>query len=157
MSRKTADQWFDAYAVSHQNETNKLIHWICVPAIYAVIMGLLWDIPVPAAIADIPLANFATLGAIVALIFYFRLSLTIGLGMLAFTGFCFAAIAGYESLGLGGVWIPSLAIFVIAWIFQFIGHELEGAKPSFFEDIQFLLVGPAWFLGHLYRRAGIPY
>ncbi len=154
---KTADQWFDAYAVSHQNSTNKLIHWICVPAIYAVIMGLLWDIPVPAAIAEVPLANFATLGAAVAMVFYFRMSFSIGLGMLAFTGLSFGLIAGYESLGLGGVWIPSLAIFVIAWIFQFIGHEIEGQKPSFFEDIQFLLVGPAWFLGHLYRRAGIAY
>ena len=33
---------------------------------------------------------------------------------------------------------------MIAWIGQFIGHKIEGAKPSFFEDLQFLLIGPAW-------------
>ncbi len=38
----------------------------------------------------------------------------------------------------------SLAIFVIAWIGQFYGHKVEGKKPSFLKDLQFLLIGPAW-------------
>jgi uncharacterized membrane protein YGL010W len=48
-------------------------------------------------------------------------------------------------------------VFVLAWIGQFVGHMIEGRKPSFFEDVKFLLVGPAWLLGFIYRRAGIPY
>jgi uncharacterized membrane protein YGL010W len=48
-------------------------------------------------------------------------------------------------------------VFVLAWIGQFVGHLIEGRKPSFFEDIKFLLIGPAWLLGFIYRRAGIPY
>jgi uncharacterized membrane protein YGL010W len=157
MSNKTADQWFDEYAISHRNSANKLIHWICVPTIYAAVIGLLWDIPVPAAIQGIPLANWATAAAVVAMAFYFRLALSIGLGMLIFTGLIFALIGGYERLSSGGVWTPSLIIFVVAWIFQFIGHKIEGAKPSFLKDIQFLLVGPAWLLGYIYRRSGVPY
>ena len=42
---KTAKQWFDEYAVSHQNETNKLIHFICVPVIFYSVIGLLMSIP----------------------------------------------------------------------------------------------------------------
>ena len=49
------------------------------------------------------------------------------------------------------------AVFIVAWIGQFIGHAIEGRKPSFFEDVKFLLVGPAWLLHFIYRRAGIPY
>ena len=49
------------------------------------------------------------------------------------------------------------AVFVVAWIGQFIGHAIEGKKPSFFEDVKFLLVGPAWLLHFVYRRAGIRY
>ena len=48
-------------------------------------------------------------------------------------------------------------VFVLAWIGQFVGHMIEGRKPSFFEDVKFLLVGPAWLLGFIYRRAGIRY
>jgi uncharacterized membrane protein YGL010W len=51
----------------------------------------------------------------------------------------------------------SLGIFVLAWIGQFIGHHVEGKKPSFFKDLQFLLIGPAWLLGFLFRLAGVRY
>ena len=51
----------------------------------------------------------------------------------------------------------AVAVFVLAWIGQFIGHAIEGRKPSFFEDVKFLLVGPAWLLHLAYRRAGIRY
>jgi uncharacterized membrane protein YGL010W len=53
-------------------------------------------------------------------------------------------------------WIAG-ALFVFAWVFQFAGHEVEGKKPSFFKDLQFLLIGPAWLMHFLFRRLGIPY
>jgi len=55
------------------------------------------------------------------------------------------------------LWAISLTLFVLAWIGQFIGHKIEGKKPSFFKDIQFLLVGPAWLMGFIYKRLGINY
>ena len=55
------------------------------------------------------------------------------------------------------LWKVSLIIFVIAWIGQFIGHEIEGKKPSFLQDIQFLLIGPAWLLSFIYKKLGIKY
>jgi uncharacterized membrane protein YGL010W len=51
----------------------------------------------------------------------------------------------------------AIVVFVLAWIGQFIGHMVEGRKPSFFEDLGFLLVGPAWLLSFVYQRAGIRY
>jgi uncharacterized membrane protein YGL010W len=55
------------------------------------------------------------------------------------------------------LWATCLVIFVAAWIGQFIGHAFEGKRPSFTKDLQFLLIGPLWLLGHLYRRVGIAY
>jgi uncharacterized membrane protein YGL010W len=51
----------------------------------------------------------------------------------------------------------SIAIFVVAWIGQFIGHKIEGKKPSFLDDLRFLLIGPLFVLGFLYRRLRLAY
>jgi uncharacterized membrane protein YGL010W len=77
--------------------------------------------------------------------------------MLAFAVVFFALIVGFDKLGWWPVWRAALGIFIVAWILQFVGHKLEGKKPAFFEDIQFLLIGPIWLLGFIYRRLGIPY
>ena len=159
---RTAQEWFDAYGVSHQNPTNKAIHWVCVPLILFCTVGLFWSIPhdfLPGAKASEPYAPFVNFGTILvagALFFYFRLSLTIGLGMLLWS---VGVLWGNWALETGGgqpLWLVSTITFVLAWIGQFIGHKIEGAKPSFFEDLQFLLVGPAWLLHFIYRRFGVP-
>ncbi len=59
--------------------------------------------------------------------------------------------------GFGPVWRSALVVFVVAWIGQFIGHKIEGKKPSFLQDLQFLLIGPVWLLGFIYRNLGIRY
>ncbi|MGC6479692.1 MAG: DUF962 domain-containing protein [Flavobacteriaceae bacterium] len=159
---KDAQQWFDEYAVSHQNTTNKLIHYVCVPAIFFSLIGLISSIPLITASASIPSALFpyAHLGSLVILIglfFYLRMSFSIFLGMLLLS---VATLWGNQYLDSNTsvpLWLTSVIIFVLAWILQFIGHKIEGAKPSFFKDLQFLLIGPAWILGKLYRSLGIPY
>ena len=55
------------------------------------------------------------------------------------------------------VWEISLFVFVIAWVGQFIGHVVEGKKPSFFKDIQFLMIGPIWLMSFIYKKLGISY
>ena len=50
-----------------------------------------------------------------------------------------------------------LAVFVLAWAGQFVGHKIEGKKPSFLKDLQFLLVGPMWLMHFIYRKLGIAY
>lgn len=152
---KSADTWFAEYAVSHQNETNKLIHWICVPTIYFTVIGLLWSIPFP--FSSNPWINWATIAMVLAhTLFYFRLSVVIGVGMLAVTLAMMLLLRQIELAGLSVLWV-SIGLFVAAWIGQFIGHKIEGAKPSFFKDLQFLLVGPAWLLHFIYKRLNIAY
>ena len=157
-ARKTADDWFDEYSVCHQNHVNKLVHWVCVPLIALSVIALFWSIPVPAALADqSPWLNFGTLIVALSLLFYFVLSPALALGMVAFSAICIGIIRFYESAGFGPVWQAALGVFVVAWIGQFIGHRIEGKKPAFFKDLQYLLIGPAWLLGFVYRRFGIRY
>lgn len=156
---KTIDEWLMLYGRDHQNSINKLIHWICVPIILFSVIGLLMSIPFPTILNG--WVNVATIVYILALAFYFRLSISIFFGMLIigtlfFIANRFIAINVLPKIGLT-LWQFSLIIFVIAWIFQFIGHKLEGQKPSFFEDMQFLLIGPIWLLSFVYMKIGIKY
>ncbi len=152
-----ADQWLDSYAESHQNATNKMLHWVCVPAIVLSLIGMLWAIPVPAAFADIsPALNWGTVFLLAAVVYYFIMSIPLALGMLPVVLAIVATVAWIDRLDVS-LLLVSIVIFVVAWIGQFIGHRIEGKKPSFFEDIQFLMIGPLWILAAIYRRFGISY
>lgn len=156
MSR-TADEWFEAYGHSHQNGLNKLIHWVCVPMITLTLLALLWAIPTGPIATLAPWFNWAWVLIAIATVFYLRLSVPIALGMLAATAVAIALIVAWERYGPIPLWQIALVFFVLAWIGQFVGHKIEGEKPSFLEDIQFLLVGPAWLLHFIYRKLGIRY
>ncbi|WP_313043289.1 Mpo1-like protein [Acinetobacter sp.] len=128
---KTINEWFDEYSGSHQNKTNKMIHWICVPTIYFSIVGIL--------------AHFSTLLTAVllalAFIFYARLDIVLAVAMAALT-LIMAWLIWVLPVGYGFY----IALFAFAWIGQFYGHKIEGKKPSFFKYLQFLLIGPIWCL-----------
>ena len=151
---RSAQSWFDDYGQSHQNSTNKAIHWICVPAILFTVIALLWSAPAPAFMSPL---NWAIVVVALAQICYFATSPAIGVGMLVVNGFFLWLSWRLEQWGGVPLWQIAVVIFVAAWIGQFIGHHIEGKKPSFFKDLQFLLIGPAWLLGFVYRRLGIPY
>ena len=152
-------QLFAEYAESHQNQTNKFIHWICVPLIFFTIVGFISLIPAPHFCA--PYFGCISVASIVALvlvtIFYFtlswRISLIMLLIMLLMEHFVYAINVHFKE----NSWIIYLSIFVITWIFQFIGHKIEGKKPSFLKDLQFLLIGPIWLLHFILKKIGIPY
>lgn len=146
---KTLNQWFDEYAVSHQNKTNQLIHYICVPAIFFSIVGLLMSIPSNflsnlIGLNNPYIENWGTIALVFFLIFYLRLLFSMFLKMLIFSVLC--VVVNYFLGQKMPLFYTSLAIFVIAWIGQFYGHKLEGKKPSFLKDLQFLLIGPAWVI-----------
>lgn len=146
------------YGQSHQNGTNKLIHWIAVPVIFWTIVAILWVIPVPESFQSVPYLNWATIALLLTVIYYAVLSWTLAIGMVLFTLLCFVLIQLYSSAPPFGLalWQFAVGAFVIAWIFQFVGHKIEGKKPSFFKDVQFLLIGPAWLMSFLYRKLGLP-
>jgi uncharacterized membrane protein YGL010W len=154
---KHIDEWLDEYGRSHRNPTNKLIHWICVPLIVLSLVGLLWSLPFPAVDFLPPLmANWAVQVVILALAYYFVVSPPLALGMLLALLVVLALTTWMDRFPTP-LWVISIAIFAAAWIGQFIGHRIEGRKPSFFVDLQFLLIGPLWLLAFVYRRLGIRY
>jgi len=154
---RTVEDWFADYGASHAHAANKALHWICVPLIVLAVLGLLWSVPVPAALARrAPLLNFATLAIVAGLGYYALLSPRLALGMLLPVALAVLALERLAALGTP-LWQTCLAIFVVAWVGQFIGHAIEGRRPSFFKDLQFLLIGPLWLLGFVFRRLGLRY
>ncbi|WP_299458806.1 DUF962 domain-containing protein [uncultured Microscilla sp.] len=158
---RKVDQLLDEYGESHQTKFNKLIHYVCVPAIVFSVVGLLACIPLgflarmlPASLA--PYAHLGSVLIVLSLLFYLRLSIPLAIGMFFYS--VLVLWGNYQIVAAGlPLWLVSVAIFVVAWIFQFIGHNHEGKKPSFLKDVQFLMVGPAWILGFVFRKWGIPY
>ncbi|KAF7275650.1 hypothetical protein GWI33_011462 [Rhynchophorus ferrugineus] len=138
---KTIQEWFGEYNESHKNSTNKLIHWICVPSILFSIIGILMHFS----------ALLTVLLLVLTLVFYARLDLVLAVAMAALIA---AMVALIYILPMGAGFY--FAVFVLAWIGQFYGHKVEGKKPSFFKDLQFLLVGPAWcmdaYLGKIFPK-----
>lgn len=153
---KSIEIWLDEYGESHQNPVNKAIHWCAVPVIYACVFGLLWAVPTPQAFGS-EWVNWATIIMIPVMIFYFMLSKVIAMAMVAFTLALAVLVNWYEGLALLSVAWLSIILFVVMWVFQFIGHAIEGKKPSFFKDVQFLLIGPIWLMADLLRRMGVKY
>lgn len=143
------------YGESHQNKTNIMIHAIAVPSIYFVTLGLLWSLPIPEFIAQFSV-TWAHIAAIPVLYYYFSLSGPIGAAMTLLTIACFGGVKLLLLLNIS-VWQFCLLLFVIMWVLQFVGHKIEGKKPSFFEDLRFLLVGPAWWWVHWLKRLNIGY
>ncbi|MGO9830869.1 MAG: DUF962 domain-containing protein [Myxococcaceae bacterium] len=150
---RTADAWFTSYGSDHQHPTNRTLHWLCVPAILWASIAALWTIPVPAALGAPWL--WAAMAMALALLFYFRLSARVGLAMLVLFALLSALTrALYGSLGPSRLLALAAAVFVLAWVGQFIGHHYEGKRPSFLTDLSYLLVGPAWLVSKVLRRAG---
>jgi len=145
---RTLQDWLAEYSMSHQNPLNKRLHWFCVPLITFSVVGLLWSLSSIAAL----------IGLILAMIFYARLSTPL-----------FSVMALFSTLIVVLIWILSaplqslspyasygfyFCLFIMGWIGQFYGHKVEGKKPSFFKDLQFLLIGPAWCADYFMKKIG---
>ena len=141
---RNIDTLLAQYGESHRNHANELIHFVCVPVIVFTLLGILWWIH--------PLAAVAV--SLAALWYYFQLSRPFAVGMLVMTALMLGLL---RALPPATVLPLSIAIFVLAWVGQFIGHKIEGKKPSFLDDLRFLLIGPLFVLSFLYRRLNLAY
>ena len=137
------DVLLNQYGETHQNPVNKAIHWVCVPLIMWSALAAMWIVS--------PIAT--CLFVALALVYYARMSPAMAVGMLAMAALMIIPVA---LLGENALLIAAV-VFVLAWIGQFIGHAVEGRKPKFLQDLQFLLIGPAWILRFVYRGVGIRY
>ena len=157
MDARPIDRWFDSYSGDHRNETNQRIHVVAVPAILWSVIALLWCIPVPPGGWFKP-GIFAALAMFGAWMFYFKASRSLGIGMLAmFVAMSWLTWWMYWALGVRTLLFAAIGVFVVAWIAQFVGHKIEGRKPSFLTDLTYLLIGPAWVLAKGYRKLGLPW
>jgi len=152
---RTINQWLSEYGESHQNETNKTIHRICVPGIFFTIVGLFYCIKLPVYLTPTLQLNVAMILIVLVTGYYFMLSKTIWISMLLFGLLCFAICNGIETYTNAPLWLVSVILFVLAWIGQFYGHKVEGKKPSFLKDIQFLMIGPMWLMCFIYKKMGV--
>lgn len=153
---QTADgmqPWLDSYSADHQHPTNRLLHWICVPLILWCVIALMWIIPVPPMIGRPGLWAVAAL--VLAFAWYWKHSHRLGAALLvALIALCLLTEAAYRALGPAHLGYTAVGVFLVAWIGQFIGHAIEGRRPSFLTDLAYLLVGPAWLMDKLLRRLG---
>ncbi len=156
---KAMQTWLDEYAVSHQNPLNKTIHWICIPLIYFSVMGLLWSVPISLfQLGPVP-GNLALIIIALVFLYYSLMSFSLAIGMLLFSSLC--GLVCFKIVQLQpnfiSLWLLCIIVFVLAWIGQFYGHSVEGKKPSFLKDLQFLMIGPAWLMSFIYKKVGIKY
>ncbi|MDO8388709.1 MAG: DUF962 domain-containing protein [Polaromonas sp.] len=138
---RRVDQLLAHYEESHRNPKNELIHFIAIPLIMLSLVGMMFALH--------PYVAYAFIAA--SMVYYLRLSLVFLVTMVLWSLLTVGLVFAMGSLVLE----LSVAIFVGAWILQFIGHKLEGKKPSFFEDIQYLWVGPLFVLSKLFNKLGL--
>lgn len=152
-SERPIDRWFAGYSRDHRNPVNQALHVACVPLILWSLIALLWTLPVAG--SWLVQGFWAGLAMFLAWLYWYRASRRLGLGMLlVLVGMAGMTALLAKLLGIRPLFFLALAVFIAAWVGQFIGHKLEGRRPSFLTDLRYLLVGPAWVLAKLYRRLG---
>jgi uncharacterized membrane protein YGL010W len=154
--RRAIDRWLGNYSEDHRHPSNIALHHVCVPLIVWSVVASLWAIPVPAGLGQQGL--WAALAMVAAIAWYLRLSRALALAMLgAFVALAVVTQLLWLALGSQSLLWIAIVVFVLAWIGQFIGHRIEGKRPSFFTDLAYLLVGPLWIVAKAMRRMGIAY
>ena len=139
---RSLNSYLAEYALSHQNPVNVKIHNVCVPAIMWSLLAFAWTYPVG---SNLTAAHLVAFAALIFYAFFENVKVVAAMALVSLIMF------------LTFPWIPSLrwisiAVFIIAWIGQFYGHKIEGRKPSFFQDLLFLLIGPVWVLSKFFPQ-----
>jgi uncharacterized membrane protein YGL010W len=138
---RRVDRLLAHYEESHRNPVNERIHLVAIPLIMLSLLGLLSALH--------PWLAYALVAA--SMVYYLRLSgvFLVSMGLVSAVMLGLVHAMGEHALSISAI------IFVLAWIAQFVGHRIEGRKPSFFEDLQYLWVGPIFVLSKLFLKLGI--
>ena len=156
---KSVHRWLDEYSESHQHPVNKQIHFVCVPLIMFSLLGILWSVePFNRTGGSGNILNLAVVFLLPILVYYFLLNGKLAIGMTCVSAIILGLLVLLDGMNLlFSTWKIYLAVFIFAWICQFAGHVVEGKRPSFIQDIQFLLIGPLWILAFVYRKLNLKY
>ena len=151
------DGWLRRYEETHSDLTNPVVYWAAVPMVVLGTVGLLWSLPIPDAFYEIsPLMNWGTAFLMAAAVYYFIISVSLAIGMLPFV------------IGVAGInmWLDgsdfsllrvSIVLLLAGIIGLWLGHRNQGGIRPVLDDLQFMMIGPAWLLSVLYKRIGIPF
>ena len=136
---------FADYAAFHGTPGNKACHYVGIPLIVLAVLALLARVPLLA------IGGYDVTLAEVALVLVTAYYLTLDAVLAAIM---FAASVGLLFPGRPlPVWV-SVALFVVGWIFQFIGHYVyEKRSPAFYRNLVHLLVGPLWIVAKAVGRS----
>lgn len=151
------EDWLKRYAANHQEVTWPWVYWASMPAVVIATVGLLWSIPTPPEFYEIsPLLNWGSAFLMVTTVYYFIISLSLAIGLLPFLlGIAFiqmwVAQSDYSPLRL------AVGLLVAGIIGLWLGHRNQRGLAPLLEDLQTIMIGPAWLLSGLYKRFGIPY
>jgi uncharacterized membrane protein YGL010W len=137
------------YAAYHRDRRNVATHCVGIPMIVLAVAIVLsrpaWSIGLlPVAISPAwPIFAGATA-------YYLLLDVALGITMVLVSTGC-VAIGAWAAHGQTAVWLGSgMALFVIGWVFQLVGHAaFEHRKPAFFDDLIGLLIGPIFVLAEM--------
>jgi len=150
------DRWLSDYGDSHADITYPGIYWLSVPILVLGTVGMLWSLPIPEEFVKIsPVLNWGSAFLMVAVVYYFIISISLAIGMLPF-------VVGVTALQL---WLVrssfsligvSSGLFVASIVGLYLGHYRRGGIKAVFYDIQLMMIAPAWLLSNLYKRLGIP-
>lgn len=150
------DSWLAHYEESHRNITHAPVYWISALALVFGTVGLLWAVPVPDEFVDIsPILNWGTTFLLVAVVYYFIISLPLAIGMLPFI----VVIVIFQ------VWLQwssfsavhaSAGLLTAGLIGLYLGHYRGAGFRGVLRDVQLMMIAPVWLLSRVYRRLGIP-
>jgi hypothetical protein len=151
------DSWLQRYRDNHQNLTWPWIYWLSVPMVVLGTVGVLWSLPIPVEFFEIsPLLNWGSAFLMAATVYYFILSLSLAIGLLPFI----VGIASVHMWLAQSQYMPlrvSIGLLLAGIIGLWLGHRNKKGFGAVLEDVQLIMIGPAWLLSVIYRRFGIPY
>lgn len=150
------EDWLTRYGETHSEVASPLVYWAAVPMVVVGVVGLLWWLPVPEELYRIsPIINWGTLFLMAATVYYFIISVPLAIGMLPFV----IGVAYVHVWLEASQYTPvnaSIGFLVAGVLGLLLGQRRERPFFRLVQDLQMMMIGPAWLLSVLYRRMGIP-
>jgi len=152
-----SDTWLSEFAKRHDNASSPGVFWISLMILLIGVAGLLWSLPIPAEFSKIsPLLNWGSAFLMASLVYYFIISVSLGIGMVPFI-WGVAALQYWLSGQIVPLGSASSVLIGTSVAGLTLGHYGAGGLRAVLCDVQLVMIAPVWLLSKIYRRLGIPF